>query len=187
MNIDMTLSRKLNLGCGTDIRAGWVNLDKASIDGVDVVHDLDSGKLPFSDESFDLILCNDVIEHIDYFPVLSECHRVLSSGGRLVIEVPHFSSNNCYVDPTHKHGFSVKTFNFFVENTYEGMNRSYYFDFKFTSIKECHLGFETRFPFLWNLPICWVVNMNRKLMGFYEATGLVYLFPATNISVTLVK
>jgi len=33
--------KKLNLGCGTDIREGYINLDKKSIDGVDIVHDIE--------------------------------------------------------------------------------------------------------------------------------------------------
>ena len=37
---------KLHLGCGTDIRAGWVNLDCAKLPGVDIVHDLNVLPLP---------------------------------------------------------------------------------------------------------------------------------------------
>jgi len=31
--------KKLNLGCGNDIRQGYINLDVAKLDGVDVVWD----------------------------------------------------------------------------------------------------------------------------------------------------
>lgn len=47
----------LNLGCGTDIRSGWVNLDSAELPGVDVVHDLDRLPLPFEEGRFSLIEC----------------------------------------------------------------------------------------------------------------------------------
>ena len=46
---------KLNLGCGRDIREGYVNLDKAGLDGVDVVHDLNVFPYPFEDNEFDEI------------------------------------------------------------------------------------------------------------------------------------
>lgn len=38
---------KLNLGCGNDIREGWVNLDINKKEGVNVVHDLNEVPLPF--------------------------------------------------------------------------------------------------------------------------------------------
>ena len=40
----MDAEQKLNLGCGTEIKKGWVNLDSVALAGVDVVHDIE--KLP---------------------------------------------------------------------------------------------------------------------------------------------
>jgi SAM-dependent methyltransferase len=46
--------------------------------------------LPFAGASFDVVLCNHVIEHIpDLARALSELHRVLRPGGLLVIGVPN--------------------------------------------------------------------------------------------------
>ena len=39
--------KKLNLGCGNDIRQGYINLDVAELDGVDVVWDVNKLPLPF--------------------------------------------------------------------------------------------------------------------------------------------
>jgi ubiquinone/menaquinone biosynthesis C-methylase UbiE len=52
--------------------------------------DLDAQGLPFENESFDFITCLEVIEHL-VFPeqALSEMHRVLKPGGRVVITVPN--------------------------------------------------------------------------------------------------
>ena len=33
--------KKLNLGCGLDIKKGYINLDKSKLKGVDVAHDSD--------------------------------------------------------------------------------------------------------------------------------------------------
>jgi ubiquinone/menaquinone biosynthesis C-methylase UbiE len=42
-------------------------------------------KLPFPDESFDLVVCLDVLEHVmDPAMVLSEVHRVLKPGGKVL-------------------------------------------------------------------------------------------------------
>lgn len=178
---------KLNLGCGNDIRADYVNLDCAALEGVEVVHDLDLLPLPFEEARFSEILCLDVFEHIDYIPLLKECLRILKPGGRLVIEVPHFSSNNNYVDPTHRNRFSVKTFNFFVEGTYERGQRSYYFDFSFSRIVERRLVFIRTLTQPWNWPVGWAMNLSPKIQQYYEATGLVSLFPTQNLRVILEK
>ena len=41
------MKEKLNLGCGNDIRADYLNLDLSAIEGIDVVHDLNMLPLPF--------------------------------------------------------------------------------------------------------------------------------------------
>ena len=40
--IDLSRSNKLHIGCGHDIKEGWVNHDLAQLPGVDIVHDLNS-------------------------------------------------------------------------------------------------------------------------------------------------
>jgi len=46
--------------------------------------------LPFAAESFDVVICTDVIEHIeDDWHCLKEMHRTLKCNGRLVLSVPH--------------------------------------------------------------------------------------------------
>jgi ubiquinone/menaquinone biosynthesis C-methylase UbiE len=46
--------------------------------------------LPFSDDSFDLITCNMVVEHLpDPFPVFQEISRVLAPGGVLLVHTPN--------------------------------------------------------------------------------------------------
>ncbi len=125
--------KRLNVGCGFDIREGWINLDSAKLDGVDVVHDLSMIPFPFEDNSMDEIACQDVLEHVDYPIVLQELHRILKPGGELTIRVPHFTCYRNYVDPTHIKRFSIQTFDFFVKNNER--NRDYYFPFTFSKMK----------------------------------------------------
>lgn len=49
---------KLNLGCGKDIKDGYINLDVRYIKGVDVVCNLNSFPYPFQNDVFDEIYCN---------------------------------------------------------------------------------------------------------------------------------
>jgi ubiquinone/menaquinone biosynthesis C-methylase UbiE len=49
----------------------------------------DALRLPFSDASFDAVICSEVLEHIpDYRAAIAEIHRVLKPGGRFCASVP---------------------------------------------------------------------------------------------------
>ena len=80
----------INIGCGPKTLRGWVNLDAARGDEIDVVWDLRNG-LPFSDESAAAIFGEHVIEHVpraDAETLLRECRRVLQPGGVLRLSTP---------------------------------------------------------------------------------------------------
>jgi SAM-dependent methyltransferase len=176
--------RRLNLGCGTDIRAGWINLDKSPLPGVDVIHDLDALPLPFADAQFDQVCAKDVLEHVNYIPLLRDLHRLLRAGGTLEIQVPHFTSADNYIDPTHARRFSIRTFDFFVGGS--NVARAYYFDFSFAKIARRHVSF-LRGPLVWNHLVEPFVNAHHTIQKYYELTFLRSLFPAQNIRLTLVK
>lgn len=55
---------RLNLGCGADIRPGWVNLDNRPLPGVDVVHNILHLPWPFPDAHFEEVHAKDVFEHV---------------------------------------------------------------------------------------------------------------------------
>ena len=55
---------KLNLGCGDDIKKGYVNIDVRNLPGVNIVGDVCN--LPFEKNSIDEILALDVYEHVSY-------------------------------------------------------------------------------------------------------------------------
>lgn len=176
---------KLNLGCGHDVRLGWINLDSAALAGVDVVHNIEAFPWPFSDGYFDEIYAKDILEHIEYIDVLREGLRILKPGGRFMIRVPHFTSVDNYVDPTHKKMFSIQTFDFFVKGA--AVSRSYYFDFAYSGIRDKSIRFLKGGVFAINSPIERLVNINNRTQRFYEVTGISRLFPAKEILVTLVK
>lgn len=86
------MSVKLNLGCGTKKREGWINVDSAPECKPDLLHDLTS-PLPFEDQSVDEIVVDAVLEHFDkyarYF-IMYDWTRVLKTGGKLTVGVPNF-------------------------------------------------------------------------------------------------
>tara|TARA_B100000073_G_scaffold239944_1_gene201023 strand:- start:1271 stop:1765 length:495 start_codon:yes stop_codon:yes gene_type:complete len=48
-------------------------------------------KLPFEENSFDLVICSEVLEHLDdYHAAIDEIYRVLKPGGKFLPSVPSF-------------------------------------------------------------------------------------------------
>jgi 2-polyprenyl-3-methyl-5-hydroxy-6-metoxy-1,4-benzoquinol methylase len=58
----------------------------------------DINKLPFSDASFDCIICSEVLEHIpDHKKAIQELDRILKPQGTLVVSVPrYFAERICW-------------------------------------------------------------------------------------------
>lgn len=108
---------KLHLGCGKDIKTGFVNLDFVNFSGVDVVWDLNKFPWPFKDNTFEYVYSGDVLEHLnDLVKAMEEIYRISKSGTIIDIKVPHFASLGAFKDPTHKLFFSYYTFDYFTEN-----------------------------------------------------------------------
>ena len=119
---------RLHLGCGAQIKPGWVNLDIAPAEGVDIVHDLDLGPWPFEDSTATQIEAWDVFEHVDNAILfMTECHRILRPFKYLHLHTPHYLSPDAYTDPTHKRFPTEHTFDFWVPGTllYERHNAAY--------------------------------------------------------------
>jgi SAM-dependent methyltransferase len=85
----------LDVGCGDKPYAQWltsaqehVGLDVYAGPEVDVVVD-GQGAWPLAAESFDAVLCTQVLEHVtDLDHVLGEVRRVLRSNGLLIVSAP---------------------------------------------------------------------------------------------------
>jgi hypothetical protein len=96
---------KLNLGCGSNIRPGYVNVDKFG-SAVDLLFDLETHPWPWQDSSVEEIVLNHVLEHLGataegYFAIIRELYRVCAPGAQIHIAVPHPRHNNFLGDPTH--------------------------------------------------------------------------------------
>ncbi len=66
----------------------YVALDFYPYELVDVVTDINKN-LPFKDSSFDVVVLSNVLEHVpEPGLIISECHRVLRPGGKIVLTIP---------------------------------------------------------------------------------------------------
>ena len=114
---------KLNMGCGPDIRKGYVNVDIIKFPGVDYSFDFDKSPWPFKSGSFDEIILYNVLEHLkDLVMPMNELWRISKPGAIIKIKVPYFSHPDAIADPTHKRYFTYKTFDFFIK----GKLKNYY-------------------------------------------------------------
>jgi predicted SAM-dependent methyltransferase len=104
----------LDLGCGNRKRPGAIGIDRNPRTDADIVHDLDKFPYPFADSSFDEIYIDNVLEHLhDIIKVMEELHRISKPGGLVKIIVPYFRAKWAFIDPTHKHFFTIDSFSYF--------------------------------------------------------------------------
>jgi len=97
---------KLNLGCGQNKLAGYLNVDKYAAGEPDQLVDLEIMPWPFADASADEIVMTHVLEHLGretdvFLGIIRELYRVLAPGGQVQIRVPHPRSEGYLGDPTH--------------------------------------------------------------------------------------
>src|SRR3989338_9405335 len=90
---------KINLGCGTDILEGYLNVDFEKFKGVDFVCNLNKLPYPFKSSQFRKVYMRNVLEHLDNpWEVMKDVYRISSNGAIISLRVPHFSSHNAWGD-----------------------------------------------------------------------------------------
>lgn len=104
----------LDVGCGTGRMLSYFSGVKKY--GIDVSFDMakmccekgiescmgDVQNMPFADESMDMIICTDVLEHVfDLYKTVSEINRVVKKGGYIVVRVPQNEDTRSYLDPSY--------------------------------------------------------------------------------------
>ncbi len=155
---------KLNLGCGADIRKGYMNIDFEKIAGTDMTYDLNKIPYPFKENSFSEILMNSILEHLDNpYGVMKELYRIAKPRATILIRTPHFSSTNAWEDIQHKRGFGLGCFT--------NSNISKLFE-----IKKYKIEFS---------PYRFFMRPLAKFFPFFYENNLAYAFPACDLIVEL--
>jgi SAM-dependent methyltransferase len=109
--------RILDLGCGDGKLIYMLRSCGVDAYGVDVSYyaitnspvrryiawiDVETEKLPYPNDSFDLVVSRQTMEHITHFRnVFTEVYRILSKGGFLLFDVPTPNSKAAFMDITH--------------------------------------------------------------------------------------
>ncbi len=107
----------LDLGCGQNKRPGAIGVDQNRDTAADVIGNIDSGALPFRDNSFDKVWVVHVIEHVEnVVSTIEELHRLTRAGGVIVIETPHYTDFSSFCDPTHRWHLNSFSFRYFTDD-----------------------------------------------------------------------
>jgi SAM-dependent methyltransferase len=117
----------LNLGSGKDWREDCINADiqrRVKSDWCLDIQDVHWGSLlvtRFGDfrvkaEMFDVILANDILEHVpDLVKAMTNCKELLKDGGEMRIHVPYDLSYGAWQDPTHVRAFNEKSWLYYTD------------------------------------------------------------------------
>ena len=153
----------LDLGCGLRKKEGAIGIDSNPRSGADIIHDLNKFPYPFKDNEFDMIVCNHILEHLDDISkIVAEIYRIAKPMAIIVIKVPHFSGVDAFVDPTHKHFFSFRSFDYFIPETELFKDFPYYSQLKFNIIRK-------KILFNWFFRRIGLEYIMNKFPGKYEA------------------
>lgn len=106
---------KINLGCGNRrMPPPWVNCDHARYAEPDYLFDFGEDDWPFDNGSADEIDARHCLEHTrGLLHVMLEAYRILTPGGKFIIEVPHPRSDYFIGDPTHVQPITQSTLDLF--------------------------------------------------------------------------
>jgi len=135
--------RVLDAGCGTGYGSAELALSAGSVTGLDISADAiafarsnylfpslrfvvsSCTTMPFTGNSFDLIVAFEVIEHLaDYRTFLNECARVLTHSGLFIVSSPNKryyaeSRGGAGPNPYHEHEFEPEEFSRELERVFQ--------------------------------------------------------------------
>jgi SAM-dependent methyltransferase len=92
-DLSIVLQRYPSARCeGVESNVHYANAMRAKGFGIAEIN-LERAELPYADASFDLVIANQIFEHVkDIFWILDQIARVLKPGGRLYLGVPNLAS-----------------------------------------------------------------------------------------------
>jgi predicted SAM-dependent methyltransferase len=108
---------KINLGCGYNKMPDCINIDNRAEVSPDIVSD--GCKLPYDDNSADVIYAMDYLEHIPIgqtIEQINEIWRVLKNGGLFIHKTPSTDGRGAFQDPTHVSFWNINSWIYYMDD-----------------------------------------------------------------------
>ncbi|MDX2253278.1 MAG: methyltransferase domain-containing protein [Nitrospira sp.] len=167
---------KIDIGCGPNKREGFIGVDVLPFGGkVDVVMDVRKTPWPWKDGEVEEVHCSHFLEHLsgpERIEFFNELYRVMKTGAKMTIVVPHWSSGRAYGDPTHKWP-PVVEFSF------------YYLSKEWRATNAPHVGFKCDFEVTWGYAIAGAWNVKSQEAQAFAVNH--YREVAQDLTATAVK
>ena len=140
----------VDLGCGF-CKRGDIGIDISPLSSADILCNLGFDPIPLEDNSIDGVSACHFIEHLPQYvyyredgqwkmhtPIIflfNEVYRILKMGGTFDIRVPKWDCQEMYQDPTHKSVWVPNAFQYFHEDCFDGLSKTYGVTSRFRVIK----------------------------------------------------
>jgi hypothetical protein len=119
--------KRVDLACGQRKKEGFIGIDRAQMEGVDILHDLFTFPWPFENNEIYEFRAEHFVEHLPMdingrdglFQFMEEVWRCLMPGGTIEIIAPYFMSRAAWQDPTHRRAITDLTFHYFMHEVME--------------------------------------------------------------------
>lgn len=140
--------KKLNFGCGHDIKEGWDNIDVAKRnEHIKKTFDFNIFPYPIKDRTYDYVYASQILEHLfEPYKVLMELWRICKPRATIEIKVPYYSNKAAYTDMEHKSYFSDVSFakldkKFWENNSFPGWEtEKYFFNVEYLELTPTNIG-----------------------------------------------
>jgi|GEM_PF-1025114 len=92
---------RINLGCGSERKAGFLGIDARRTQATEIV--ADARAVPVRGHAADEVHAHCLLEHFDDpHQVLREIHRILRPEGQAVLRLPNLGTYSSHLDTTHR-------------------------------------------------------------------------------------
>ncbi len=159
---------KLDLGCGSSKKTGYIGVDQIQYPGVDLCGDIYDILKSIPSGSCSEVRASHFICHLSNWEIiLSECYRLLEENGDFVVINPHFSNPYFFSDPTHVKSSGLYSMSYYAHDDIFSRKVPLYFDTGFT-LHFVGLEFKASKPFYLSYAFGYIFNIVFNAMPIFQ-------------------